>query len=378
MSIPKAPIWPLDPHTKAKHEILRRYLSAWFPILASYHGRVLYIDGFCGPGQYSTGEKGSPIIALNVALNHQARFNGELVFIFIDEDKDRIANLKQMIAEFELPKNFNILIECGEFSDVMGQLFSELDTENKNLAPSFIFIDPFGFSGIPFRLVRKILQNPHCEVFINFMTDSINRWRNHPKEEIKRHIEELLEAEIADINEYLLANGNPSHSALRDAYLTKLQNEAKKVRYFEMRNDRNRPIYHLFFATNNPLGFVKMKEAMWATDPSGNFSFSDATNPTQITLFGEEPILSDLKTALLKELSNGEPVNCSWIRQFIGDNTIYISKHATRLLKDMEEDQSIIVEKEKVDGTPRRKGTFPDGTIIKINPGPRISRRTIG
>ncbi|GAI63170.1 unnamed protein product, partial [marine sediment metagenome] len=39
--------WPLEPHTKAKHEILKRYLYAWFPILASSHRRILYVDGFC-------------------------------------------------------------------------------------------------------------------------------------------------------------------------------------------------------------------------------------------------------------------------------------------------------------------------------------------
>jgi len=32
---PREPIWPLEPHTKAKHELLRHYLGAWFPILSS-------------------------------------------------------------------------------------------------------------------------------------------------------------------------------------------------------------------------------------------------------------------------------------------------------------------------------------------------------
>src|SRR5690554_564418 len=33
--MPDEPIWPIEEHTKAKHELLRRYLGAWFPILAS-------------------------------------------------------------------------------------------------------------------------------------------------------------------------------------------------------------------------------------------------------------------------------------------------------------------------------------------------------
>ena len=85
MAIPTKTIWPLDPHTLAKHEILRRYLQCWFPILNTYHGRIIYVDGFCGPGRYSKGESGSPIIALEVATTHRKALGGELVFWFIDE-----------------------------------------------------------------------------------------------------------------------------------------------------------------------------------------------------------------------------------------------------------------------------------------------------
>ena len=46
-------IWPLEPHTKAKHEILKYYLGAWFPILAKGSGRIVYIDGFAFLGYYA-------------------------------------------------------------------------------------------------------------------------------------------------------------------------------------------------------------------------------------------------------------------------------------------------------------------------------------
>jgi three-Cys-motif partner protein len=52
MAVPEATIWEIEPHTQAKHEILSRYLDAWFPILASWNTKVLYIDGFAGPGTY--------------------------------------------------------------------------------------------------------------------------------------------------------------------------------------------------------------------------------------------------------------------------------------------------------------------------------------
>ena len=67
MATPIETLWEIDPHTRAKHEILQRYLEAWFPILSSYHHRIVYIDGFAGPGRYKGGELGSPIIALGLA-----------------------------------------------------------------------------------------------------------------------------------------------------------------------------------------------------------------------------------------------------------------------------------------------------------------------
>jgi hypothetical protein len=49
-------VWRADAHTFAKHDILRQFLGAWFPILsrqAANLGRsqrnVLYVDGFAGP-----------------------------------------------------------------------------------------------------------------------------------------------------------------------------------------------------------------------------------------------------------------------------------------------------------------------------------------
>ena len=86
--------WEIEPHTLAKHEILRRYLSAWYPILSTYNPRIVYLDGFCGPGRYKGGEDGSPIIALREALKYSQRLkNNEITFLFVDERADRIAHL---------------------------------------------------------------------------------------------------------------------------------------------------------------------------------------------------------------------------------------------------------------------------------------------
>src|SRR5579859_472831 len=68
-------------------------------------------------------------------------------------------------------------------------------------------------------------------------------------------------------------------------YLRQLHTGAAYVRSFEMSNARDVTDYYLFYATNELLGLKKMKEAMWKTDESGEFRFSDATDPNQLVLF---------------------------------------------------------------------------------------------
>src|SRR5207249_9084384 len=94
MGLPKKTLWPLEPHTRGKHLVLKSYLDAWLPILGTWNGRILFIDGFAGPGQYEGGEDGSPLIALDALKNHAAKANitAEVVFVFIEKDKRRAAH----------------------------------------------------------------------------------------------------------------------------------------------------------------------------------------------------------------------------------------------------------------------------------------------
>jgi len=61
MPVHEKTVWELKPHTQAKHKILKSYLFAWIPILASKNDRIVYIDGFAGPGEYEGGEPDTPM-----------------------------------------------------------------------------------------------------------------------------------------------------------------------------------------------------------------------------------------------------------------------------------------------------------------------------
>ena len=41
---------------------------------------------------------------------------------------------------------------------------------------AFSFIDPFGWTGFPMQLVKRILKVPKSEIFLNFMYEEVNRF----------------------------------------------------------------------------------------------------------------------------------------------------------------------------------------------------------
>lgn len=361
MATPSNATWPLLPHTRAKHEILRRYLDAWFPILGSGHSRIVYLDGFCGPGIYDGGEPGSPVIALESALKHTNRLEGtEIVFWFLDKEAKRIAQLDAQLAKIDKPQNFNTYVQRGEFEHEFRRLLDDLTSRNAQLAPTFAFIDPFGFKDVPFDLVSRLLTYRSCEALIYFPVDSINRWLEYDNTKVLQHIKDLLG--IDDPQAIISLSGDRVQS-LRMLYQQQLSTVARFVRYFEMRNNVDRPIYYLFFASNHALGHKKMKEAFWTVDAAGGYRFSDATNPDQLLLFADDPV-PDLIDSLHLHFA-GMTVEVSTILNWVNNETPYIEKHAKDALRRMEDTQVIRVEPVKIDGKKRVRG-FPDGVVVQF------------
>lgn len=104
-------LWDQEPHTAAKHRVLRAYLDGWIPVMAQQalitrafraeSPRLLLVDGFAGPGRYATGEPGSPLQMLDALLTHagRERFVGvQFIYLFIERDRRRFDHLTSEIA----------------------------------------------------------------------------------------------------------------------------------------------------------------------------------------------------------------------------------------------------------------------------------------
>ena len=127
----------------------------------------------------------------------------------------------------------------------------------------------------------------------------------------------------------------------------------------------NRTVYYLFFASNNPVGHLKMKEAMWKVDPMGEFSFSDSTDPNQQLLFNLDPSMDPLAADIATKFRGAGQIPVKKVEAYVEDHTAYLRKHMGEALKQLEsETGKLEVADTKTDGQRRRGKTFPNEVLV--------------
>jgi three-Cys-motif partner protein len=322
--------WDKDAHTDAKHFIIRKYLDAWIPILASTGSNLIYIDGFAGPGEYineETGVKeiGSPIIALD-ALSHQVvRFKSQMLFIFIEKDEERCENLKRVLSEYSQPEH--AFVEepiCGVFDEEVTNFLDRVEEDRKRLTeetgrrhtrvPTFALIDPFGHK-MPMSIIKRLMASSKSEILVTLVIQSFIRWCSLPDREDT--LNELFAC--SDWKEICKMDKSVDKGKLvRDLYIKQLKDyaEVKYALYFKMVNKHNQTSYYLIFGTNDWHGIKLMKEAMWKVDPTGNYEFSDLSDPTQTTFMHFTDMTYNSIQNELKKLS-GKTMTIDEIEEYI-------------------------------------------------------------
>jgi len=358
-------VWPLEPHTSVKHAILREYLNRWFPILTRQAKKVgtnreiLYVDGFAGPGAYEGGEPGSPVIAMQAALQHQVKFPVPVTMLFIELDRDRFDHLQTVIAPLlqQAASSQNIHAvkpQRGDCDKVLNETLDEFDRRRIAFGPALAFLDQFGYGEVPMSLVRRIMSIPQCEVFTYLNYKDMHRWMADPDKASAMNRafggDEWRECiRLAD-------------REARDGLLTRYKNalkerergNAKYVVSFLMFDKNARPLYWLVFCTNSLHGLREMKKAMWQVDKSGEFKFSDKDNPDQLKLLAESFDDDWLADELGKRLA-GTTMTVAEAEEFVLVETpCYLFKGALEALEVSNKLTAVDAPRK------RRKGTFPD------------------
>lgn len=359
--MPKGTVWELAPHTRVKHDLLRGYLGAWFPILGKYNRRVVFLDGFAGPGVYEGGEPGSPTLALSTVLDHDYAENlssTEFVFVFNEQDTSRYKSLENVIEQERLrrgdwPPNVKVVVENKDFTAVADEILTGLG--DKSLAPTFAFLDPFGYKDVPMELLRRLMSYSKSELFIYFDINSLNRFATAGN--VDDHFEALYGTD--EFKEAPPAGDPGRQKFLHDLYERQLKALCgfKYVRSFEMVGKTGKAVNYLFFCTQSLLGLDKMKTVMWKSAPSGDYRFVD-TLAGQPVLFQLTVDTSPLQL-MLRETFAGQTVAVDALEEFVTAETPYVKSHLRRKTLVPLQQAGYISSPNQA-----RAGQFPPGTLI--------------
>lgn len=310
------PVWHLQAHTEAKHEILRSYLGGWYAKLGLWDSprRIIYLDGFAGPGIYAEGEEGSPVIALRTLLDHKSRSDitrkTELLFLFNEQNAGRAAILRDVLADLEETyggwgENVKVVVEKENFDTFTDGILDSLSDRGANLAPTFAFVDPFGYRDVTMDKLRRLLSFRSCELFIYFDFNSTVRFATAGN--VDHHLEPLF-----GTDEYRSAppSGDPGRGPfLLELYERQLREIAgfPYVQAFAMVNEQGRTGNYMIFCSRHLDGLDLMKRAMWSVDPTGRYRFEDR--------FAGHDVLVGL------DMKEAEPLKDDLMRQFGGLTT---------------------------------------------------------
>lgn len=368
MAVPRTTLWRRDAHTEGKHLVLENYLKAWFPILGmgNRNGRILFVDGFAGPGEYEGGEEGSPVVAMRVLAEHSAKsmINAEVVFFFIENEPRRVQHLSSRVAHWHprLPATAKVHVREGSFDGSMTDVLDDLDEQGRRMAPALVMIDPFGVKGMPMHLIRRILANPMCEVYVSFMWEAMNRFVSEP--EFEAPMDDLFGSRVWREAKQLA--GNERKDFLHESYRQQLKEAgAKQVVHFHLFAG-NRLKYSIFFGTGHTKGSDLMKKAIWKIAPWGDYAFRGGTRDQMVFLGLETPDFRPLQRQLQDRYGGRGWVTVRDVLQFVrSDQTIFHDTQVKKpVLKPMEQQGLVHVD----ESTRTRKWTYPPGCRIRFEP----------
>lgn len=355
--------WAFARHTEAKHRVLRDYLAAWIPILASQAQDLVFIDGFAGPGGYSGGAKGSPLVMLDAYARRADRHRLGVVghFFFIEQHEGRAAALRAKIDQRKAAPDIRIAVITGDYDVEPPDLLVRLRQRwPQQLPPIFAFIDPFGAQD-RLALTGQLLTLPRCEALVFVPMGHFARFIHEAS------IEATMDALFGTAS-WRRAREQPDVRSrlgvLVPLFRRQLERTATWSRAFEIVPRTKANSHFLFFATSNPKGLAKMKEAMWKLDPVAGQRFRDSSNVDHPVLFEPEPDVAPLFN-LLKDQFGVQAFSIQDAEDFtLFDTPFRHDAHLKRLTLASAERAGRLVPVDPPEH--RRRCQYPPGTQIRF------------
>lgn len=337
MAVPTDVLWERDPHTAAKHTLLRRYLSAWFPIMAKqFHSDgITFLDGFAGPGEYTNSTESSPVIAMTQALRDEVASSGTRTrLVFIEDDRRRVEHLERLLdrrfPESSRPAGMVSAVHHGKCGDLYEQAIADVGGWE---GPVFANLDGWGVD-THYEIVQRVAQQQSSEVLVTFKDQFFIRFADGEQEAGERvfgHSEwrSVDQLPTADKKPFLLSL---YRQGLHDAGF-------QHVLTFEMIDEGGHSLY-LFFGTTNDVAVRKFKDGLWEVDGITGQRFRDPRDPNQMSFDILEPDFTPLAKSVI-DLLEAREHNMAELCRYALLETIYKDTHVKPVIDSLVDERIV-------------------------------------
>jgi three-Cys-motif partner protein len=193
------------PPAELKHGILNRYPRIFLAKTGSRvaGGRVVFLDGYAGRGEYGDGQPGSPLVLMQHAKISSR--NRKITGLFVESNRENLRHLRQALAVHAEGLDYEI------FGEDLSQALPAV-LKRAQGAPLFAFLDPFG-SAIAADEIAKILGRaagrswPPTEVLLHFSVSAVSRYGGALRQRQASGLSSDDDAKLSRVDKFLGGSG---------------------------------------------------------------------------------------------------------------------------------------------------------------------------
>lgn len=352
---PDEPPPSIEEHSKAKLDVLRSYLHAYFDRLnvnlARDEFKLDLIDGFAGGGVFQDDDtivSGTPLIMLEeseAAIERLSRartkpLRFDFKHYFVDKEAAHTDHLRKVLSEHGYQVNDEkIIVRNSRFEDVVDDIIAEVRRRQPRAGRSLFLLDQCGFSQVEISLIARIFSElPAAEIILTFAADALTNFLAETPEFVQMVTPlELTEQRISDLIQ--LRDGDGGRALVQRVLRGHIRN-ATKATYdtpFFIRPRQSRRALWFLHLSRHPTARDVMIQCHWNNynkfehyGPGGFDMLGwDALNSETLPLFHfEEMDAEAMRRQLLNSMPNElfslaseEPVTIDTMRHMFANRT---------------------------------------------------------